>query len=349
MKKLFNNRGATLIEVVAATVILGIVAVPLLNTLLQTTVLNVKSDVALKMNTEMQRAVELLKANTDISEYKDVSAENSNTPTWEAYYTKNFLKANASNYDYKLVISKPNYNTIGTNADYDRWDFGIKVKPINDSQCKVEMYENDGEIMGGNAGLISKAGGKIFSTDTYVVSSADNKTGTNLLLDVIGKTGDAEPYKVKSIKGLDDTKSYITGIDESFTPGHGKIYTPSSSTPENMIVFNVIKEKDSTIAPDEPKFYLNIKNSTCFDNYGTGKLTLNNGNIIYNKKIIVNVFNYNPSNPKLIVNGSGAEPFVDVYRTDLDYNQIKNGNVINIQVKDKKGNIVKEVTNAIGK
>lgn len=123
MKKILNNDGLTLIEVVVAAVILSIIAVPLLSMLVETTKLNVNSDVEIKMNSEITKVIEGIKAGNNI--------------TGPLYYDKLFNTSTNSSQNYYVInidTSKVNQVSIGGN-EYDFWDINLIIN--SDGTCLI--------------------------------------------------------------------------------------------------------------------------------------------------------------------------------------------------------------------
>ncbi len=318
MKRLFNNAGVTLIEVVIAAVIMGIIAVPLFDTLIETVKTNVKSDVALKMNAQMQKSIEDVKST---GKFDSIST-----------YDKNFNmvpNGDPRSY-YHIEVKSQKYNQINTEKNYDRWDILLEITPNGDFY-NVEMFTNEGILDPKYNGL-----GKLFSKGLVKVSTLSRE---KLTLELRGKfISNNYACVVKHNSDTIDTEYFVLGYGNVVANG---LVGSEVENKNKTIVINLVK-MESGDNPENP-FELNIENNTAYKGY-PNQLS----DPLEYKKVIVNVFNDNPSATKIHINqGSGQDLIVN--RIDAPYSQLQNGEEIIAQVIDRDGNVVNQITNVVGK
>ena len=202
MKNILNNRGTTLIEVITAVVILGIIAVPLFNSISQTVSFNSSSDEAIRMNSTVQRIIEEAKATGEHDRY--------------VYFDKRFNEVAASAAYYTLELKSENNSVFKNSDEYDRWDYDLRLH----SDGKVSLHKNTG-IKVDPSGTY----GKLYQSAQVFAPQTMN----SISLDFIGIYSITSPYICKYGPGASNY--------DSFTPGIGKI-----NASDNTIVLNVVNE-----------------------------------------------------------------------------------------------------------
>lgn len=342
MKKIFNNSGVTLIEVIVAAIILAIIAVPVVSTLMQTFKINVSSDVDMRMKAEAERVIEEIKAAKGRT---SVSAPNGANIDYSAgaYYDRLFsyvgtIPNDSRNY-YELTADESTVNTIDTLSQYDRWDFQIGVqKPSSGLDSQVYVYKHSFDSYGNPIKLNSAQNGKVYATTQLIQGSANSMT-----IDLQGLLAAPYNFIIQGTNGADGTWP--------FTPGTGDI----NSGTENTIVVDLYRMDSSTGAP---MLNVNVKNDTYYDG-NTNKFcttTDSNGNTIfaYNKNIIVNVFGDDPSNPNYpTIKVTPQSPYITINQIPAAPGavpEVTNGNKINITIKDitvSPNKVVKVVSSVV--
>lgn len=373
LKKVLNNSGTTLVEVIAAVVILALITAPLLSSIMQSVDTNKRTDIELKANTIMQKVMEEIKATKTIDTKYTTSAISGKDPG--IYYNRNFsaeVQANDPGAWYRLYVkttADAGYNRIITNKDYERWDFELLVS-TDSSNPQVTMYKNIGEY---NKKYKDSATtfGKLFvrnpveATDSVDAANKgalvfDNTTGiSSLNLELIGKLNNAAT-DTNDFR-LDYSLDGGTTTQDVFTPGFGTVNTDSAAIKDNSIIVNVIR---LTPTINTNPISLTIKNNTFYKLFYGAGLSSNVFNIIsnqikYHKNIIVNVFNDPPSVPATATNPASGygilvndkKPYVDVYRNPEQPWKVENGNVVSICIENIKDSSVKtkEISSSIDK
>ena len=322
MKKIFNNSGLTLIEVVVAVIILAVIAVPIINTLIQTFKFNISSDVEMRMKAEAERVIEGVKAAK--GDVVQTGTEDGKDYVGGTYYDKLFnpVEATSPNKYYKLTADKTLYNTIDTSSQYDRWDFKVGVEKNNSTRSKIYVYKHAIDSNGNAIILNSALGGKLYATTELTQSY--NETGSSMTLDFQGKVdGTSTPYRFNYL--VDGTNGPSSGL--SFAPGLGAI-----NSGENTIVVNLYRIDSSTGAP---RFDVDVFNKTFYNGNTSTFYTIKINSdwvLSYYKNIIVNVFNDNPDSPT--INVTPKSPYITINQTQGLMPVINNGYKINITINN---------------
>lgn len=310
MGKKFNNKGLTLVEVLVAVAILGIIMFPFFDTIIQTVKTNVLSDLELRMNAKVVDIIEHVKATNTI-------------PAGPIYVDKFFKSANAANYDYKIEVTKEPKISESTTTDswdyanwdnYDRWDFEVELK-----DNEISLSQNTGIY---EADFIN---GKLYQKKVIKIFPANQA----LTLDFIGQKDNISQNKYIC--------NYGTGTVD-FRPGYGTI----DNSEGQVIVVNVVDNRSN-----KTEYNLTVKNNTCYKTYVSStnyELNYDGDELKYNKHLLINLYN---TNDEFTVNKDIISPYVEIYRRSVNQPHIKNGDKIIVKVIDRNGKVVKSVTSII--
>lgn len=318
MKKIFNNTGMTLVEVIVATVILGIIAAPILTALMQTTQTNLNTEIELKMGNAIQETLETIKATGNIPS--------------AVMFDKGFNKTTDSAMEYYTLSVNSDSNDINTSDEYERWDFQVELSGSG-ATPEVSVFKNDAQRESTTYGM------KRFS---YIpVTGALKPQADSMSFEFLGQLDSVSTQKYRYTCKIPGVSPY----EESFDPlyaatsgikGNGWVANHLDGTntvaDDNLIVMNLINGNTNE---NMNEFKIDIQNKSIYDSYTnstTNTLSIVNNAIKYNKNVIVNIFN---DSPKIKVTSESG--YVDVNRTKAGViPKVINGKKVQIVVKNKK-------------
>lgn len=323
MKKLFSNSGMTLLELVVASVILAIITIPILTTIIQTAKTNMSSDVKLKMDAQIQRALEEIRLSDNIA-----STVDGNNYSLGVFYDRSFNRVDPTDTDfdtkkcYKITVglagadvplNEIDKKTSTEIKNYDRWDFAIDIKDSDGTNSDIVIYKNEGNIDTN----VEAAGGLLFKKDTTVGSTL---ISNQLTLEFSESSG------AYTLSYGTSTTPYSYG----FNPGYGTNDTSKPLFVEANNIITVNLNRDTINPPND--FHIKVINNT------------NN-----TKNIALSIFNDDSSDPKVSYETLGMVD-VGIFETSLEKYRIQNGSKVKIQVWDIAKNIViEDLTTVIGK